>query len=464
MRDKMDINIDNTCTDTADKIAGVMPLVEKRRWIELRQALSTWPPPEVADFINMLLGAHRILVVRFLPRYFAAEVFSELSPTIQDELLTDLTNFEIRNLLADLEPDDRAALMDEMPAAMTRKLLNLLSLQDLKQTQELLGYPENSVGRIMTPNIVYIKESWTVREAIEHIREFGHDSETINMVYITDSNGTLIDEMPLSSLVLASLDDKVNSLMDYNVIALAATDSQESAVEKIKKYNYFALPVVDSAGVLLGIVTVDDLMDIADTHATEDFHRIGAVSVEAEGSPIENLKEASVILLYRRRITWLVLLIFAGILSGTGIAFFEDLIQHQIVLIFFLTLLIDCGGSSGTQSTTLMVRALATGDVKIRDWGKMITKEILVSGALGGVMAVAVAPLGIFRGGFMLAIVVMLSMFLIVMVGSLIGVCLPFILSKMKRDPAMASAPLVASVADIVGVLIYFSIATLLLR
>jgi magnesium transporter len=460
----MDINIDNTCTDTADKIAGVMPLVEKRRWIELRQALSTWPPPEVADFINMLLGAHRILVVRFLPRYFAAEVFSELSPTIQDELLTDLTNFEIRNLLADLEPDDRAALMDEMPAAMTRKLLNLLSLQDLKQTQELLGYPENSVGRIMTPNIVYIKESWTVREAIEHIREFGHDSETINMVYITDSNGTLIDEMPLSSLVLASLDDKVNSLMDYNVIALAATDSQESAVEKIKKYNYFALPVVDSAGVLLGIVTVDDLMDIADTHATEDFHRIGAVSVEAEGSPIENLKEASVILLYRRRITWLVLLIFAGILSGTGIAFFEDLIQHQIVLIFFLTLLIDCGGSSGTQSTTLMVRALATGDVKIRDWGKMITKEILVSGALGGVMAVAVAPLGIFRGGFMLAIVVMLSMFLIVMVGSLIGVCLPFILSKMKRDPAMASAPLVASVADIVGVLIYFSIATLLLR
>ena len=441
------------------KFAEVMPLVENRRWIEMRRTLSSWPPPEVADFINRLEGTQRILVVRFLPRYFAADVFSELSPAVQDELLTDLTNTEIRNLLTDLDPDDRTALMDEMPAAMTRKLLNLLSPQDLKLTRELLGYPEGSVGRMMTPNIVYIKEGWTVREAIEHIRTFGHDSETINMVYITDAAGKLIDDLPLSRLILASPDAGVESVMDYNFMAIKATDSQEDAVEMIKKYNYFALPVVDSAGVLLGIVTIDDLMDIAETHATEDFHKIAAISVEPEEGPIEDLRGAPVGLLYKRRIVWLVLLVFVSIFSGAAISFFEATIQAKTALVFFLTLLIGSGGNTGSQSATLMVRALATGDVRMKDWGKMLMKEMLVASALGGVMAAAAAVLGVFRDGLLLALVVALSMFMIVITGSLIGMSLPFILRKLKRDPALASAPLVASIADIVGVLIYFSIA-----
>jgi magnesium transporter len=454
--------------DKDNPFAGLTPLVEGKHWIELRRELSSMPPPEVADFVSRLSGTQRTLVVRFLPRSCAADVFSELPASVQDDVLTDLTNTEIRNLLSDLDPDDRTALMDEMPASMTRKLLNLLSPQDLKLTRELLGYPEGSVGRIMTPNIVYVKERWTVKDAMEHIRTFGRDSETINVVYITDSAGRLIDDITLSKLVMSDPKKEIQEVMDYNFIAIPAYESQKKAVEMIRKYNYFALPVVDSAGVLLGIVTIDDLMDIADTHATEDFHRIGAISVMPEDGPIEDLREASPFLLYRRRIVWLVLLVFINVFSGAALSFFEATIAAKTVLVFFLTLLIGSGGNTGSQSATLMVRALATGDVKMKDWGRMLIKEMSVAGALGGVMASAAAVLGVFRGGksdgLKLAIVVAVSMFLIVIAGSLIGMSLPFVLKKFKKDPAMASSPLVASIADIVGVLIYFSVASAVFR
>ncbi|MDR2591908.1 MAG: magnesium transporter [Chitinispirillales bacterium] len=449
-----------------DPFPELTTLVEGKRWIELRRELSSMPPPEAADFVSRLSGTERTLVVRFLPRYCAADVFSELPPAIQDEVLTNLTNTEIRNLLSDLDPDDRTALMDEMPASMTRKLLNLLSPQDLKLTRELLGYPDGSVGRIMTPNIVYIKERWTVREALEHIRTFGRDSETVNVVYITDSTGRLIDDITLSKLIMTDPRKEIQEIMDYNFIAISATESQKKAVEMIKKYNYFALPVVDSTGVILGIVTVDDLMDIADTHATEDFQRISAISVMSEDGPIEDLKEASAFLLYKRRIVWLVVLVFVNVFSGAALSFFEDTIAAKTVLVFFLTLLIGSGGNTGSQSATLMVRALATGDVKMKDWGRMLLKEMSVAASLGGVMAGAAAVLGVFRGGradgFKLATVVAISMFLIVIAGSLIGMSLPFILKKFKKDPAMASSPLVASIADIVGVTIYFSVASVI--
>ena len=444
------------------KFAEVMPLVEAWKWIDLRLIVSNWPPPEVADFMRHIDPVRRVHLMHFLPRHFAADVFSELDPAIQTQLLDDLSNTEIRNLLADLDPDDRTALMDEMSEDVTRKLLNLLSPRDLKLTRELLGYPEDSVGRIMTPNVVHIKESWTVRKALDHIRKFGYDSETINVVYITDSTGKMIDDMPLSRLILASPDEEIRALMDNNFMAIQVTETQEEAVNMIKRYNYFALPVVNSDGILLGIVTVDDLMDIADTHATEDFHKLGAVNVEGDAGPIENLKEVSVWRLYKSRIVWLVLLVFVSIFSGAGIAFFEDTIAAKTALVFFLTLLIGSGGNTGSQSATLMVRALATGDVKMKDWGNMIFKELMVASALGGVMAAAAAVLGIFRDGMTLALVVGLSMFVIVITGSLIGMSLPFILQKSKKDPAMASAPLVASVVDVTGILIYFSIASMM--
>jgi len=451
-------------TSRVEKISDIMQLVNDRRWVDVRRLLSSWPPPEVADLIsNIEDDPQRILLLRFLPRQFAADVFSELTPAAQDELLNELTNTEIRTLLADLDPDDRTALMDEMPAEMTRKLLNLLNPQDLKETRVLLGYPENSVGRVMTPDILYIKEDWTVREAIEYIRAVGRDSETINVVYITDAAGKLIDVITLRQLILASPEQQVRTIMDYNFIAISAMDDQEEAVRMIKKYNYLALPVVDSAGIILGIVTIDDMMDIADLHVTEDFQRISGVSIEEDGDPITNIKDASFGLLYKRRIFWLVLLIFANILAGLGIALYEEVIEQTIALVFFLPLLIASGGNSGSQSATLMVRALATGDVVMKDWGRMVLKEAIVGSALGVAMAIAAAALGIFRGGFQIALVVGVSMFLIVIVGSLAGMSLPFLMRKFGKDPATACTPIVTTIADISGVLIYFSIATAIL-
>lgn len=441
-----------------------MQLINDRQWAELRKNLSSWPPVEVADLIAKLKEPQRVLLLRFLPRRFAADVFSELSPAVQDELVEDMTNHELRHLLANLDPDDRTALMDEMPAEITRKLLNLLSPQDLKETRILLGYPEQSVGRVMTPNIVYIKEDWTIERALDHIRKYGRDSETINVVYVTDRSGKLVDEIALRHLILASPERTVQSVMDYNFIAISAMSDLEEAVEMIKKYNYLALPVVDTLGKLLGIVTIDDLMDAADIQATEDFQRIGGLSFEVDEDPIENLRDASVGLLYRRRIFWLVLLIFVNIFSGAGIAYFEDVIAGTVALVFFLPLLIAGGGNAGAQSALLMVRALATGDVQMNDWWRMLLKELLVGTTLGGAMGLAAAAVGLFRGGYIIALTVALSMFLIVLTGSLIGMCLPFILRKLKKDPATASAPLVTSITDIVGVMIYFSIAATLLE
>ncbi|MFP4013122.1 MAG: magnesium transporter [Chitinispirillaceae bacterium] len=439
----------------------IIQLVRERKWADLRQALIIWPPAEVADLIQSLESPERVLLLRFLPRRFSAEVFSELSPLLQDELLKDLTNQEIRRLLADLSPDDRTALMEELPAEVSRKLIGLLSPEDLKETQQLLGYPDGSVGRVMTPNFVDIRAEWKVKQALEHIRKMGRDSETINVVYVVDAEGKLLDDIQLRHLILASPETPVESVMDRSFVSISAYSDQEEAVSMIKKYNYLALPVVDSIGVLLGIVTIDDLMDVADVEVTEDFHRLGGVSVETHGEgPIESLRDATVSLLFRRRIVWLVLLVFVNILSGAGIALFENIISSAVALVFFLPLLIASGGNAGAQAATLMVRALATGDVKMNDWWRMLGKEMLVSTTLGLTMGVAVSLVGFFRAGLQIGVIVATSMFLIVVTGSLVGLLLPFILRKVGKDPATASAPLVTSIADVSGVVIYFSIAT----
>ncbi len=443
----------------------IVQLINERKWADLRQALIIWPPPEVADLIQSLDDPERVLILRFLPRRFSAEVFSELNPSLQDELLKDLTNQEIRRLLADLSPDDRTALLEEMPAEVTRKLFNLLSPEDLSETRQLLGYPDGSVGRVMTPNFVDIKAEWTVGQALEHIRKVGRDSETVNMVYVIDENDHLLDDIPLRFLILASPEKTVESIMDRNFISISAYSDQEEAVAMIKKYNYLALPVVDSTGALLGIVTIDDLMDVADVEVTEDFQKLGGVSVEPHGEgPIESIREATVSLLFRRRIIWLVLLVFVNILSGEGIAAFEEVISSAVALVFFLPLLIASGGNAGSQAATLMVRALATGDVKVNDWWRMLGKEMLVSSVLGLTMGAAVSVVGFFRAGPRIGFIVAVSMILIVITGSMVGLLLPFLLRKLGRDPATASAPLVTSIADVSGVVIYFSIASRVLR
>jgi magnesium transporter len=333
-----------------------------------------------------------------------------------------------------------------------------LSPEDLQEARTLLGYPEESIGRLMTPDYVAVRPEWTIRQALAHVRRTGRASETITILYVVDSKWRLLDELDIRRFLLADVDDTVAQIMDHTLVSLSAFDDREEAVRTMERYDLAVLPVVDSDGILVGIVTFDDVLDVASAEATEDFHRTAAVAPLAG-----NYRDASIWMLYRKRIGWLVILVFMNIFSGAAIATFEDTIAAAVALVFFLPLLIDSAGNAGAQSATLMIRALAVGDVKLGDWSRMLGKEFGTAAALAVTMGLAVSWLGVFRGGADVGLVVTLTMMLVVMVGSVIGTMLPFVLSRLKLDPATASAPLITSLADISGVVIYFSLATWLL-
>lgn len=433
--------------------ADIAELIHARDWAMLRRALADVPAPEIADRLTELDKPDRVLLFRALARPQAAAAFAHLEPQWRRTLLEDLTDDETRELLAGLPPDDRTQLLEELPGQVTQRLLNLLSPEDLKEARWLLGYPAESVGRLMTPDYVAVRPEWTIEQALAHIRAKGKDSETINVVYVVDQEWRLLDDIELRRLILAAPGTRVEEIMDHAFVTVPAHADREEAVLLMLRYDLIALPVVDSDGVLLGIVTVDDILDVAEEEATEDFHRVGSVA------PLRtSLKEATVGYLYRRRILWLLALVVVNIFSGAGIAAFSDTIAASVALVFFLPLLIGSGGNAGSQSATLMVRALATGDVGLRDWLRMLGKELAVSAALGITMALAASLIGIVRAPEV-TLVVASTMFVIVIVGSLMGMSMPFLLTRLGFDPATASAPLITSLADIVGVIIYFSIA-----
>lgn len=433
----------------------IVELIEARDWRGLRDALADWPAPEIADLLLHIGKQDRMLLFRALPRGRAANAFSHLDFGQQEALLRDLSDEESRDLLAGLHPDDRTHLLEELPGTVTQQMLNLLSPGDLEEARALLGYPEDSVGRLMTPNYVAVRPEWTVQEAIRHIRSHGRDSETVNRIFVTDENWCLLDDIEIRRFILAEPAQRVEEIMDHAYIFLSAYADREEAVRMIRRYDVTALPVVDSEGVLVGIVTVDDVLDVAEEEATEDFHRLGSVG------PIEgSLREARIGVLYRRRIGWLLTLVFVNLLSGAAIANYQALIEQVVALVFFLPLLIASAGNAGSQAATLMIRALATGDVRARDWFHLLAREAAVAGVLGATMAVAVAAIGAVRGGPAVAIVVAATMVLVVLIGSLVGMSLPFLLNRLRLDPATASAPLVTSIADITGVVVYLSIAS----
>jgi magnesium transporter len=437
----------------------VQNLILNRAWVDLRKELSEWPAPEVADLLREQEPPDRVIVFRVLPRGIAAEVFSHLEPQDQEGLLVELQDEETRHLLSNLSPDDRTHLFEEMPGQATQRLLNLLNPKDLAETRALLGYPEESVGRLMTPEYVAVRSDWTLSRALEHVRRRGKNSETINVIYVVDPDWRLVDDFELRRLILADPQKTVTDIMDFSFVAVSAFDDREEAVRVIQRYDLVALPVVDSDGVLLGIVTVDDLLDVAQEEATEDFHKGVAVA------PLKtSYREATISELFKRRIGWLIILIFVNLLSSGVIAAFEETLQAAIALAFFIPLLIGSGGNAGAQSATLMVRAIATGDVQINQWLRTFLKELGVGAILGLAMGMLSGLLGLFRGGTEVGLVVGLSMICIVIVANLLGAILPFVLTRLKLDPAVASSPLITTVADVTGLLIYFTIAARLLR
>ncbi|MDP4944393.1 MAG: magnesium transporter, partial [Alishewanella sp.] len=319
----------------------------------------------------------------------------------------------------------------------------------------LSAHEEGSAGAIMTSDYALLPPELTVREAIEVLRLEAPDKETIYSSYVVDEARKLIGVVSLRDLILAPVSMRVDDLMNTDPIFASVELPQEEIASLIAKYDLLALPIVNSEHQMVGIVTYDDAMDVAAEEATEDFHKTATI-----GKLDGNVKNAGIGLLYRKRVFWLVVLVFGNIFSGAGIAYFEETIARYIALLFFLPLLIASSGNAGAQAGTLMVRALATGEIKLRDWGYLLGKECLVAGLLGLTMSAAVLGLGLWRGGADIAIVVSCTMMLVVMAGSLIGLSLPFLLSRFNLDPATASGPLITSIADVTGVVVYFSIAT----
>lgn len=439
-------------------LPDLLELIENGRLNEVREFLTQQPAPEISDFLTVLDDKYRVLVFRILPRALADEVFSLLEPNFQETLLSEMTQDEIHAVISSLPPDDRTALFEELPAKVTQRLLALLSDQERKKALTLLSYPEGSVGRLMTDRYVMVRPEWTVEQALAHLRRFGVDSETLDMIYITDEQGRLVDDLRLHKLILSAPQTKVAELLDGRYVSLSTLDDREPAIQLFQKYDLYALPVVDPDRVLIGIVTLDDMLDVAEEEATEDFQKLATVS------PFHvSLKEASIALLFRKRIGWLLALVAVNIISGAGIAMFESTIQAAIALVFFLPLLIGSGGNAGSQASTLLVRAMATGDVHANDWWRLFIREIGVSACIGLVMAATVFLLGYVRGGIKVAWVIAFSMFAVILMGSLVGTLLPMLLNKLRLDPATASAPLITSIADVLGILIYFSIASALL-
>lgn len=436
----------------------VRALIETHDWLAVRRLLSDMSVPEVADLLAGVEMPERLLVFRLLPRDLSDEVFSYLDGPDQDVILGGLTDRETRRLLASMAPDDRTELFEELPGEITQKLLNLLDVGDLAEVRQLLGYPEESVGRLATTDYVAIRPQWTVAQALEHIRHRGRDSETIDVVYVTDRGWHLDGVCELRRLILAEPDQFVADVMEPVHARVTAFDDQEEAVREMQRHDTVALPVLDSAGVLIGIVTADDIFDVLEEEVTEDIHRTASVA------PLrQSYRRLSIFDLYGKRIGWLAILLFVNLISSGIIAAYEETLSAAIALAFFIPLLIATGGNTGSQSAMMMVRALVTDDIALGQWGSTFLKELGIGLMLGGTLAAGSFFLGLFRGDFMIGVVVALSMATIVLVSNLIGMSLPFIFEKVGRDPTVASSPLITSIADAAGLLIYFFFASQLL-
>ena len=443
-------------------------LLAQRRYDQLREALLELEPADIADLVQGLEPDQAALVFRLLPRDLAADVFSYLDPEQQQSLITKLGNERVAALINELEPDDRTALLEEMPAEVAQRLIALLTPAERRITQTILGYPEESVGRLMTPDYVRVKPDFTIAQAMEHIRKYGRDAETVNVIYVVDDAGTLIDDLRIRQLLLADPLQTVESIMDRKFTALHATDDREEAVRMMQRYDRVALPVIDSRGILVGIVTGDDIADVAEEEATEDIQKMGGME------PLDVPYFASGFApLLRKRGGWLSVLFLGEMLTATAMGYFEGEISRAVVLALFVPLIISSGGNAGSQACSLVIRGMALGEISIRQWLRVLLRELASGVALGGLLGcIAIVRIVFWPARaklygehyLLIAATVAFSLVGVVTFGTITGSMLPFILRRLGFDPAAASAPFVATLVDVTGLVIYFTVAAMVLR
>lgn len=397
----------------------------------------------------------------------AANVFRILDFPTQERIVKKLSGPKIAELINELPPDDRTSFFSELHGDVVKKMIVLLSPADRKEALSLLGYPEDSVGRLMTPDYITVREDWSVGRILDHIRIYGKNSETIDVIYVLDENGVLLDDIRIREILLVKPETIVRELMDNRLISLRANDPQEEAVNVFRMNNRVALPVTDDDLIMLGIVTVDDILWVANEESTEDIHRIGGM--EALDEPY---LDVSLMQLTRKRAGWLVILFIGELFTATVMQYYEHQLEKVLVLTMFIPLIVSSGGNSGSQASTLIIRAMALGEVAISDWWRVMRREFM-SGLMLGLLLGVIGFTRIYAwhifsdvyGEHWLGIAgtVSISLVGIVLWGSLIGSMFPFVLRRFGADPATSSAPFVATMVDVTGLIIYFSVAAVIL-
>ena len=446
----------------------IKELIAARNFAALREVVQDFTPADVAEIITEMQEEDQAVVFRILPHDQATEVLEYLEPDAQQSVLKAMGTSDAARILNDMSADDRTALLEELPGAAVARLLQLLSPEEKAIAQGLLNYPDGSVGRLMTPDLMRVQDEWTVQQVLDHVRTHGEDSETLHTLYVTDTSGRLIDDIRIGEILLSPLDRRVSDIHDSSFVALRATDDAALAVDVFKKYDRTTLPVIDSQEKLLGLVTIDDILDIAEAEATEDMQKIGGL--EALDDPY---MDVPLLDLVRKRGVWLVVLFLGQMLTATVMGFFEKELSSALTLALFIPLIISSGGNSGSQASTLIIRAMSLGEITLADWWRVMKREI-ASGLLLGAMLASIGFLRIVVwSGFseiygphylLIGATVSAAVLGVVLWGTISGAMLPLLLRRCGIDPATSSAPFVATLVDVTGLIIYFTAAMLILR
>ena len=452
-------------TSSADVITN---LIQEGEFFKLKELLRDYQASEVVTLIEEEEEREQLIIFRLLPLKLATEVFEYLDLDVQRHFLDNLAQDKIADILNEMSPDDRTALLEFLPANFVAELVQSLSEEERKVTLQLLGYAEYSVGRLMTPDYIAIRENWTVQQVLDYVRQHGGQSETLSVLYVTDAHGVLIDDIRIREFLLAGPQARVRDLMDRRFVQLNADMDQEEAIDIFRRNDRNALPVVSGQGILLGIVTIDDILSIREQEDTEDMQKLGGS--EALDEPYLT---TPLLRMVQKRAGWLVVLFLGELLTASAMQFFESELQRAIVLVQFIPLIISSGGNSGSQATSLIIRAMALGEFTLGDWWLVMRRELLSGVILGLILGiVGFSRIAIWQSltpiygehWLLVALTVGIALVGIVLWGSLAGSMLPLLLKKLGLDPATSSAPFVATLVDVTGLLIYFTVALVLLN
>lgn len=445
----------------------MMNLLQSGNLPSLKQLVEGLLPDELAEGIKELPEGMQVLLFRSMDREKASQTFELLEVNQQKDLLDILPHRQVALILNDIAPDVRTALLEELSPEMINKHLRLLTQTERTVALKLLGYPENSIGRLMTPDFIALKKDWNVTQVLDYIREHGEESETLDIFYIVDEKGKLVDDIKVGELLLAETSTQVKDISDGKFVSLLVTDDEESAINEFKKYNRVALPVIDANGVLLGIVTFDDVMQLAEQEDTEDIQKFGAV--EALEEPY---MEVSIPNMIKKRAPWLIVLFIGELFTASAMSYFEHEISRAVVLALFIPLIVSSGGNTGSQAATLIIRAMALGEVTIKDWWRIMRRELIsglmlgiILGFIGFVRVIAWSAVFHSYGPhyLLIAMTIGFAVLGVVIWGTVMGSMLPLLIKRMGADPATSSAPFIATLVDVTGLVIYFTFAALFL-